>query len=364
MGCGSDGNADDPGGGTGNGDGGIDTDHACDIQGNTTLEGLPDSGSSAFVIVDGEYRFIRRPGAEDTSISYIDSTCERAYGWSRDKPFTDDTAVETSWVLDLATLEFTDIEIPGARWTVVRNALDGGAVVGKLSVDGGTPDDSSDDESRGFIHDPVTGTTELFAREGFFDIGFTAINSAGVVVGFNDFGTQGFSLADDVYSDLDHPDAYRLFPFQISSDGTIVGFWGVDENTWFDNSVNPAFIATPAGDSVQVAKYEIAGRTGTGLTGLNEAGQLAGIAYSAATSLPVVFTSAAADTPPRFYPLPGSVEPFATGISATGLVYGQVFIVEEPRECSGHGTVADGVCDCDEGYQADSGDPQACVPTA
>jgi len=339
-----------------------DAPDPCDIQGNTTLEELPDSGSAAFVLVDGDYRFIRRPGTEDTSISYIDSTCQFAYGWSRDKPFSDDTAIETSWILNLDTLEFTDIEIPGAVWTVVRNALDSGLVVGKLSFDNGTPDEPMDDESRGFIHNPATGDTDMYARDGFFDIGFTAINEDGTVVGFNDFGTQGFSWAGDEFSDLDDPEAYRLFPFQISSNGTIVGFWGLDENTWFDNSVNPAFIATPSDTGPQVQKYELDGRTGTGLTGLNEAGQLAGIAYSATTSLPVVFTAESAEAAPVFYPLPGSVEPFATGISETGVVYGQTFILEEPRECGGHGTATESGCDCDEGYESGAGDTPTCVP--
>lgn len=347
-------------------DGGTDSDgeptDACDIPGNIALDEIPETGSVGFFLFEGDYRFIKRPGMEDTSINHIDTNCEYAYGWSRDKPWDDDTAVESSWVLDLATMTFTDIPVPGARWVVLRDALDSGVAVGKLSIDNGTPDDPSDDESRGFIYDPVTGDTELFAREGYSDIGFTTINADGLVAGFNDFGTQGFTFSDSVFTDLDHDDAYRLFPFQVNSSGTVVGFWGVSEDTWYNNSENPGFYAVPSDDGMVVTRFELPGQTGTGLTGLNDAGQIAGIGYSSTTSLPVVFMAEGFEADPTFYPLAGDLEPFATGISETGLVHGQIFILAEPPVCGGHGTLDGEMCVCDAGFEQDPYDPANCLP--
>jgi len=351
----------DPGTG-GAGGSGTDVAQPCDIPGNIGPEELPDHGSVAFVIVDGAYRFIKKPAAEDTSIAFIDSRCEYAYGWSRDKPFDDDTSRESSWVLDLSTMSFTDIDIRGASWVVLRNGLDDGTVVGKLSIDNGTPEDSSDDESRGFIHDVATGQTQLVARTGFSDIGFTSINEAGVVVGFNDFGSQGFTWADGTFRDLNHDEAFRLFPFQVSATGTIVGFWGESEETWYESAVNPAFIAEMSDEELVVRRFALDGYSGTGLTGLNAAGSIAGIAYASPTSLPVVFHADSVEAAPIFHPLLGDMEPFPTGISASGVIHGQVFLLEEPRPCGGHGTPDGETCVCDDGFDVDPYDAANCLP--
>lgn len=333
----------------------------CDIPGNLSAEGIPEHGSVAFVIVDGSYRFIKQPGMEDTSISYIDSRCERAYGWSRDLPYDDDAAVESSWVLDLATMEFTTISIPDTNWVVLRNATDDGRVVGKLSYTGGTAD-PSDDASRGFIHNLATGETQLVARDGFSDIGFTALNEDGLIVGFNDFGTQGFAYADSAFEDIDHVDAFRLFPFQVNRAGTMVGFWGISSETWWDNSVNAGFVAAQTAGSLEVRRYDIEGQAGVGLTGLTDDGAIVGLAYATSSSLPVVFHAADTEAAPTFYPLRGDLEPFPTGLSEGGVIHGQAFILEEPRPCGGHGALEGETCQCDEGFELDPYDMTNCLP--
>lgn len=332
----------------------------CDIAGNLDATEIPEHGSVAFVIVDGAYRFIQQPGMEDTSISYIDSRCERAYGWSRDLPFDDEAAVETSWVLDLATMTFTTLSIPDTNWVVLRNGLDDGRVVGKLSYTNGTAD-PGDDATRGFIHDVASGETELTVREGFSDIGFTGLNEEGVVIGQNDFGTQGFLYADGAFDDLDDAEAFRLFPFQINRGGTVVGFWGVSAETWWDNSVNAGFVATPSPEGLIVRRYDLDGQSGVGLTGLTDDGQLVGLAYATSSSLPVVFHAADAESAPTFFPLTGELEPFPTGVSERGVIHGQAFILEEPRPCGGHGTLEGDTCRCDEGFELDPHDMTNCV---
>ena len=205
------------------------------------------------------------------------------------------------------------------------------------------------------------GELTLVAREGYSDIGFTALNEE-LVVGFNDFGTQGFVYDAGEFSDLNHSEAFRLFPFQIDATGTIVGFWGLTEDGWYESAVNPSFVAQPTSEGYAIERYEVAGYSGTGLTGLNEGGELAGLAYATGTSLPVVFRADSAEAAPEFFPLAGDYEPFPTGIAEGGLVHGQVFILEEPRPCGGHGTPAGDSCDCDEGFDVDPVDPMNCLP--
>lgn len=333
----------------------------CAIAGNIEADALPTSGSVAFVLVDGEYQFIRHGAMEDTSISFIDSRCEFAYGWSRDKPWSDDTAVESSWVLNLETMEFQTIDIPGAAWVIARNATDDGRIVGKLALDNGTPDDPSDDLRRGFVHDITTGQTAVTSREGFGDIGFTAIRDDGLITGFNDFGMLGFVYSDGQFFDLTHPDAFRLFPFQINASGTVVGFWGKTADNWYDNSISSSFVAEWDDGVMEVRRFDLPGKSGTGLSALNDAGQIAGIAYSFATSLPVVFTAETLEATPVFHPLPGTLEPFVTGLSTRGVAHGQAFILQEPPVCGGHGSLEGDICQCDEGYEVDPVDPANCL---
>jgi len=338
---------------TGAGGAGADVVDPCDFEGNIGTDELPATGSVGFVIHDGRYRFVKQPSMEDTSVTFISENCDYAYGWSRDKPWNDVSALESSWKLNIETMEFTTLEIPGTVRSVLRGALEDGRVVGKAWIEDGT--------SHGFIYNVETDEVELVVREGFGDIGFTSINSNGLVVGFNDFGTQGFVFDDGTFHDLNHDDAYRLFPFQVNSHGTIVGFWGLSEDSWYDNSVNPAFVARPSGDTCLPELFELEGQNSTGLTGLNESGAIAGLAYASATSLPVVFSAESVDDAPTFYPLGSDVEPFPTGISETGLVHGQTFILAEPPPCGGHGTPDGDTCVCDENYEIDPYDAANCL---
>lgn len=294
---------------------------------------LPTHGSAGFVLMDGAYHFIQAPGAEDTSIAALDEVAGIAYGWSRDLPVDDPLAVESSWVLDLSTGEFTPITIEDTNWVVVRGMSPSGQLVGKLSDDAGTPDDDTDDGSRGFIHDLATGSTTRVAREGYEDIGFTAINGSGVIAGFNDFGTVGFLYVDGGFIDLTHPDAYRLFPFQIADDVTIVGFWGTDEETWYLNGVSPSFVGHWDGESVTVERYAVPGFTGTGLTALNDAGMIGGLVYPTPESVPVVFLAQDTSRMPELHPLPAHLSPFLTGITESGIGFGQVGL-SEPVEAT------------------------------
>lgn len=337
------------------GAGGFD---ACRPKGNLELEDLPRQGSVAFLLVDGEYRFLSRPGMEDTSISFVDSSCTHAYGWSRDKQSSDETARTSSWVLDLETMKFTDLDFPEATSTVLRGARDDGTLVGKLWVE----DEATGTEaSRGFWLDGQTGEIEIFSRKGHDDIGFTAVDESDRIIGFNDFGAVGFVFDGEKFTNLTHADAFRLFPFQINKAGWIVGFWGQTPDHWHENSVNPSFVARPTVEGYRISKFEISGYSGVGLTGLNDLGQIAGIAFREPYTVPVVFRGESLNTPPQFFPLDERLEPFATGISSSGLVYGQAFILTAPPLCGGHGVVEDESCICDEGYGLDPLDPTRCL---
>jgi hypothetical protein len=168
---------------------------------------------------------------------------------------------------------------------------------------------------------------------------------------------------NQMYKDLIHEDAFRLFPFQISTSGRIVGFWGGTEENWFDRTVNPSFVAEPRDDGWQISKFELAGYAGTGLTGLNDAGQIVGIAYATPTSRAQIFRAESLAAAPEFFTLSDKLDPFPTGISAEGVIYGEGFIVDlaQPEQCGGHGTVEDERCVCDEGFTVDPYDAKNCI---
>lgn len=329
--------------------------------GNVDPAVLPAHGSVGFLIVDGEYQLFRMPGMVDTSINYVSPDGRTAYGWSRDLRVDDPLARELPFVLDLRTNAFRSLEFPGVSWAVVRNGTAGGELVGKLALDAGTPDDSSDDLTRGFAYDLATEELTLFERPGYDDIGISGSNRRGVRVGFNDFGMQGFAIVDGAYLDLDHADAFRLFPMAIDDEGTIVGFWGDSAESWYENGRNPGFVARLRGTELEVERIAIPGYSGSAFTGIDRHGRLAGLAYRTPDSLPVVVRLEGPHAEPETFSIAGSVEPFPTGISDRGFVYGQLYILETPPICGGHGTLEGPACVCEQGYVVDPYDATNCV---
>lgn len=295
-----------------------------DLGAFVTADELPDHGSAAFVLLDRVFHFISAPGAEDTSISHISATT--AWGWSRDLPVDDPAATSSSWELDLETGEFTAIEMPGVTWSVLRGGVGAGPLVGKLAGDSDTPADDSDDATYGFVIDAGSDEVHRVARDGYSDIGFTDANADGLIIGFNDFGTLGFVYADGSFTDLLHPDAYRLFPFSINDEGVIVGFWGSDEDTWYTNGINPAFVASPADGGYEIERYELPGFTGVGLTAIDNAGRIAGMAWESADATPLVVVADGATSLPQTFEAPAGTSPFVTGMAESGAVFGQAFL--------------------------------------
>lgn len=322
---------------------------------------MPTHGSVGFVLVDGAYHYFAMPGMEDTSINFVSADGKTAYGWARDRRYDDPEARELGFALDLVTGAYTEIAIPGTAWVVVRGATEEGVLVGKASVDAGTPGDETDDYSAGFVHDLRTGETSFHARDGYDDSLFSAVDPQGeTILGANDFGAQGFVFAGGMFTDLDHPDAYRLFPAAIASNGTIVGIWSGSEETWWDNTANQGFVARREAGGYVVTRVAHEDFAALQLTGINDAGALGGIAYASASSLPVVVTARDVEGPFETHPLGAGLEPYATGINARGWVFGQIFVLEEPRACGGHGALVGDACVCDVGYLLDPYDPENC----
>lgn len=339
-----------------------DTAPSPSVEGNIERDGFPKAGSVAFVLVGSKYHFFQAGSSVDTSISYISPDGTTAYGWYRDKPLSDPTNRDTAFSLNLHTGRFTPIPFEDSRASIVRGG-NGTKLVGKMIFENGTPEDKKDDLRRGFLFDTVTKKSELVKRDGYSDIGFTAINSAGVITGFNDFGELGFIYADGKFTDLKHPDAYRLFPFAINDAGVIVGVWGKTEADWFEEGASPSFIASRKADgSIDVKKYELAGYAGVDLTGLNNKGQFCGNAYKKTDSVAVVIRGASLTSEVEFVPIDGKVQPFATGIDERGWISGQLFILDEVKVCGGHGALNSDSCTCDTGYLVDAYDKKNCIP--
>lgn len=291
--------------------------------GSIGFDELPSVGSVGFILAGGEFTFYAVPGSGGTSINHLSVDGRRAYGW-----YTGDDQQGQAFELDLETGTYDPIVLPDTRFAIVRGGH-GSLLVGKLADDSGTPDDPDDDVRKGFVFDTQSGELTTYTRDGYEDIGFSSLNAQGVITGFNDFGTQGFLFVEGEYVDLDDPNAYRLFPFQINDTGRFVGFWGTSEATWYDNAQNPSFVGAFDGEGIaSIERYEFPGYSGTGLAGINPAGVMAGIAYPTADSRPVVFTTTAVDALPQVHRLPEHLEPFVVGIDSRRWVYGQILIHE------------------------------------
>jgi hypothetical protein len=331
------------------------------IEGNISVDDLPEHGSVAFVLVGSRYRLFKKEGAEDTSIAFIAPDGRTAYGWYRDKPITDPTNVDVAFSLDLTTGEFSDVPFVDSRATIVRGG-NGSTLVGKMILMNGTPEDTTDDLRRGFIYDVETQQLELVERKGHDDIGFTAINESGVIAGFNDFGALGFVYAKGQFTDLVSENAYRLFPFAITNDQTIVGAWGSTEDDWFEETQGAGFVARPAeSEGYEAERFPLEGYAAGYLTGLNESGAFAGTGYRTANSYRTLVRGSRLSETPESVPFPAHYEPFPTGIAPSGLIYGQATAVEIEKDCAGHGTLSDGTCNCDPDYELDPVDPENCI---
>jgi hypothetical protein len=331
------------------------------IRGNIGIDDLPDHGSVAFVLVGERYQMFKKEGAADTSIAFIGPDGTTAYGWYRDRPVSDPTNKDVAFSLDLTTGVFTDIVFEGSRASIVRGG-NGSRLVGKMILMNGTPDDKTDDLRHGFIYDLETKALELVSRDGYTDIGFTSINSDGVVTGFNDFGALGFVYEGGEFFDLVNPQAYRLFPFAITTNGTIVGAWGSTEDDWFEELKGDGFVARPAApDGYETERVPLQGYLAGYLTGLNDAGAYCGTGHKTANSYRVLLRGASLSDAPEAVPFAKGFEPFPTGLTQSGLIYGQAMAVEVEKDCAGHGVPSGDTCTCEDGYQVDPVDPKNCI---
>lgn len=302
-------------------------------KGNIELSDLPVGGTVGFVLVKDKYYYFLKPGAVTTSINHVHNG--KAYG----SYTTSSGGNFFGFELDLKTNQFTEIAAPGNRFFIVRGGFEN-KLLGKLADEMGTVDITTDDVRKGYVYDTQTKEISAYVREGYSDIGFTSMNKSGVITGFNDFGTQGLLFVDGKYINLNHSDAYRLFPFQINNKGKFVGFWGSSEATWYEND-NPSFVGYFSNNQYTVEKYELPGFVGVGLAGVNDSGEISGIAYKDKDSYPQIFWAKDESSIPKFYPLPSHVEPFVTGMTADGAIYGQLFVYEKTEETNVSETVAD-----------------------
>lgn len=329
--------------------------------GNIEADYLPSHGSVAFVLVGDEYVLFKKEGAEDTSISFIAPDNLHAYGWYRSKPITDPTNVDVAFSLNLQTGEFTDLSFEDSRASIVRGGH-GHTLVGKMILMNHTPDTTADDQRLGFVYDLETEELQLVGRDGHSDTGFTAINGAGVITGFNDFGEVGFVYSEGEFRDLTHPDAYRLFPFAITDDSTIVGAWGRTAEDWFDETKGLGFVAKPAaGGGFLTEEYVVPGFAAIYLTGLNDHGAFCGLGHQTTGSSRVLLRGARLGGNAEVVPFPHDYEPFPTGINEAGWVFGQAMAVEAEKECAGHGVLVGAACECDDAYEVDPYDAAICI---
>jgi len=326
-----------------------------EIVGNITTNDFSDLHSVGFILTGEDYQFFAVPGQQVTSINAVDTERGLAFGWSR---ATADpaTANERGFVLNLRDGSFQEVRVPNVDRTVVRGMDPEGRLVGLANI-------RATGESFGFIYDPETGESIEVRRPGYTQGALTGGNASGTMIGYSDFGLAGFVLRGGEFFPLETPEAGRLFPMQINDSGVIVGLWG-EHGTWWDRS--RGFIATPDGEGYDVRPYLVTGGHITALSGINDAGKLAGLYNPQGNAAPArVFTAAGPTALSRTFPTPDpNLDPWVSGITNADHVYGSVTILHTPstpEECGGHGHLHGTQCHCDAGYQQDPDDPGMCI---
>jgi len=104
----------------------------------------------------------------------------------------------------------------------------------------------------------------------------------------------------------------------------------------------------------------------TALSGVNNAGKMAGLYNPQGNDAPArVFTASGPTALAHTYPTPDpNLDPWVSGLTDANHVYGSVTILHAPstpEECGGHGHLHGTQCHCDSGYQQDPDDPGMCI---
>ena len=341
------------------GDDGLDPiDGHVTLGGNVEEEDFADLNAVAYIMSDGVYHFFAVPGDGESAITAVDAEAGVAWGWSRATPESNDEGFR----LDLRTNTFETIRLPGVDRTIPRGVNGLGELVGLANV-------RATSDSYGFVLDQDDGSVTEVRRPGYTQGAVTDITDDGVMVGYSDFGSEGWINRDGTFELLEHAEAGRLFPIEISEGREIVGLWG-DPEAWWDPS--RGFYASPSASDWAIEPYRVSAGVPTSLNGITESGRMAGLYWpDGIVEAPSVFTLEAWGATPRTHPLPNStLEPWVDGMvddpADMGWVFGHVIIDHapaDPSECGGHGHLHGTECHCDPGYEQDPDDAGMCIPS-
>lgn len=323
------------------------------LSGNAVVEDFADLGAAGFILDEGTYHFYAAPGEGETAITAVDLEAGVAWGWTRTTPESNDVGFR----LDLRTNTFESLRLPGVDRTVVRGANALGQVVGLANV-------RVTSDSYGFVYEHSSGAMSEVRRPGYTQGATTDITESGVMVGYSAFGSEGWVHRNGAFEALEHPEAGRLFPIEISEQNEIVGLWG-DPAAWWD--VSHGFRARLSGSDWIVESYRVSPDIPTTLNGNTETGEFAGLYWAEGLAgKPTVFTLEDWAATPATHPLPGTtLEPWVDGMADNGWVFGHVIIDHTPvnsDECGGNGHLHGTECHCDTGYVQDPNDAGMCIP--
>jgi probable HAF family extracellular repeat protein len=155
---------------------------------------------------------------------------------------------------------FTQIDAPGARHTYAYGINSAGQIVGEF--DDNTGSHGFLDTGGSFTQIDVPATSYTYAH---------GINSTGQIVGYfsNNTGGYGFLYAGGRFTQIDVPGALDTFAFGINGAGQIVGIFGNNTGTHGFLDTGGSFTQI---DSPWVTRYSM----GTYAYGINSAGQIVG----------------------------------------------------------------------------------------
>lgn len=123
-----------------------------------------------------------------------------------------------------------------------------------------------------------------------------------------------------------------------------------------------AFVAKPnTVGEYQAERLELTGYIAGYLTGINDAGAFCGTGFKTESSYRVLLRGEDLGEPPSSVPFAPDYEPFPTGITNDGVIFGQATAVEVRKDCAGHGSVSGTMCVCDDDYELDPYDALSCL---
>lgn len=232
------------------------------------------TGSSGFLLSNGNLTYINYPGAVKTEVTGINNLGQMV-GVYADDP-NDPRGSKYSYFLSEGV--FTAISYPGASRTWAFGLNDSGQIVGTYENGG----------QYGFLLD--NGIYSTISYPGVSITGAESINNSGQIVGSLNYGSYAFLLDNGVLTSFRYPGSSWTNAENINNNGQIVGVYTYNSScrNQYGQSTNCGYVLSDG----QFTSINYPGTYYTNALGINDSGQIVGVyssgGYKGFLATPVV----------------------------------------------------------------------------